>query len=528
MMGGSCLTRATPALVLALACPTVGRAQGLTIDHEKVDCLVAGKHPRMAACFAPSSQLARGRVYFRPPDVTSWYYVEMRSAAPCHEGVLPKPSRKLVGKQVVYYVEAADRAYSIGRTDEFATTVVRTAEECKKRVVAPVAASASVAVFPAVPPGFLAVAGPPAAALVVGGVAAVGVGTAAVVATTGGDDSQTTATTTPAATTPPQTVPPTTTTVPPTTTPAGLSVACTATPRGGEAPLRVDFQAFASGGTGVYEFRWTFGDGGTSAQVSPVYVYDTAGDFLAAVEVTSGGRVARCERSISVTRPAPPTTTPPVCSATVNVTKSGTGLGTVTGGTGGNPTSINCGPDCSESGITCGTRFALVATPLAGSIFVTWSGGGPGCPGTVQPCIADTGSGRISNLDARFDTFPFTVGSAPGPAAVPTPWLRWISELDSPEAAGLVFLNGGSGAAVRSMRTEMTGMPGAELNRVEAVLTQAREAGTWRFELPARIEPGSLKPLRGDVVLVTPDTLVFRVQGRAGEKVAFTFRVRRE
>ena len=31
--------------------------------------------------------------------------------------------------------------------------------------------------------------------------------------------------------------------------------------------------------------------------------------------------------------------------------------------------------------------------------------------------------------------------------------------------------------------------------------------------------------IRGLGVLVTPDSLVFRVQGRAGERLAFTFRV---
>ena len=141
-----------------------------------------------------------------------------------------------------------------------------------------------------------------------------------------------------------------------------------------------------------------------------------------------------------------------------------------------------------------------------------WSGGGSGCPPAASPCIADTRGGTVT-IDARFDTFPFTAGSVPGTAAVPPP-MRWISELDSPEAAGLVFLNGGSGTAVRSMRTDMTGMPSREQNRVEAGLTQARVAGTWRFEVPARIEPGSLKPLRGEV-LVNPDSLVLtRVQGR--------------
>ena len=63
--------------------PVPGGAEGVAIDHKPVKCIVAEKYPRLNACFAPSSRLARARVYFRvadgPPD---WYYVEMKSDAP--------------------------------------------------------------------------------------------------------------------------------------------------------------------------------------------------------------------------------------------------------------------------------------------------------------------------------------------------------------------------------------------------------------------------------------------------------------
>jgi hypothetical protein len=35
------------AMVLALAMPVLGQAQGLTIDHKQVGCIVAGKYPRL-------------------------------------------------------------------------------------------------------------------------------------------------------------------------------------------------------------------------------------------------------------------------------------------------------------------------------------------------------------------------------------------------------------------------------------------------------------------------------------------------
>ncbi|HUL76610.1 MAG TPA: hypothetical protein VL691_05035, partial [Vicinamibacteria bacterium] len=59
------------------AIPPGALAEGVAIDYRPVKCIVAEKFPRFNACFSPSSQLSRARVYFRledgPPD---WYYVE--------------------------------------------------------------------------------------------------------------------------------------------------------------------------------------------------------------------------------------------------------------------------------------------------------------------------------------------------------------------------------------------------------------------------------------------------------------------
>jgi hypothetical protein len=52
--------------------------------------------------------------------------------------------------------------------------------------------------------------------------------------------------------------------------------------------------------------------------------------------------------------------------------------------------------------------------------------------------------------------------------------------------------------------------------------------GTWRFEAEAgrTLEPGSLRVLRGEVALLTPTAVVFRLNGVAGEQVAFSYRQR--
>jgi hypothetical protein len=65
-------------------------------------------------------------------------------------------------------------------------------------------------------------------------------------------------------------------------------------------------------------------------------------------------------------------------------------------------------------------------------------------------------------------------------------------------------------------------------NRVEAVLVRgAGRPGTWRFDFSGEttIRPGSLRVVAGTVVVITGDSLVFRLQGKPGERVVFTFEV---
>ncbi len=67
-------------------------------------------------------------------------------------------------------------------------------------------------------------------------------------------------------------------------------------------------------------------------------------------------------------------------------------------------------------------------------------------------------------------------------------------------------------------------------NRVEAVLVNAAgRGGTWRFDLGGQgLKEGSLRVVAGEVVLTTPDTVVFRLSGRPGERVVFSFRTESE
>jgi len=63
---------------------------------------------------------------------------------------------------------------------------------------------------------------------------------------------------------------------------------------------------------------------------------------------------------------------------------------------------------------------------------------------------------------------------------------------------------------------------------VDAQLIEAGgEPGTWRFEVEdGAVEPGSLRVSSGEVALVTPTSVAFRLKGQRGEKIAFTYRPR--
>ena len=282
-------------LAAALAsCAGTLRAQSPVIDHSEIKCLVVGKYRKMPAKFQPED-VAQPRVYFRPEGVPSWYYVEMKPEAPLgHVGVLPKPTKQLVKKHVEYYVEAASRGFDTGRTPEYAPIVVAKDGDCDRDPVVPLyAKNPPSAVFPSLPQGFAmgGAAGVGTTAVVVAG----GAAAAAVILATRGDDPEQ-----PVATTTPTTTPVVTVTTTTTLPPGRLSLTCQADIREGPVPLTVKFGAQASGGTGVFDYFWDFGDGGTSTQVTPSHTFTVPGTYDVIVRATSGGIVDTCTRTVTV------------------------------------------------------------------------------------------------------------------------------------------------------------------------------------------------------------------------------------
>jgi hypothetical protein len=214
---------------------------------------------------------------------------------------------------------------------------------------------------------------------------------------------------------------------------------------------------------------------------------------------------------------------------TLNLSK---GLPVGTGRVADDKGKLDCGTLClaASASYPAGTVVVLTATPDFGSSFDKWSGD---CSGTSKKCTLTMNGNK--DVTARFSLLGLLSadddGSA-GPGAAGrravAPSFGWLIQLDVPEAVGQVALNG---QAIRVARgaspAQLTARSGDNL--VEGQLVEGTgEPGTWRFEAQEgeAIQPGSLRVMRGDVVVVTQSAVVFRLKGQPGEQVAFSYRVR--
>lgn len=108
--------------------------------------------------------------------------------------------------------------------------------------------------------------------------------------------------------------------------------------------------------------------------------------------------------------------------------------------------------------------------------------------------------------------------------------VAWTSELDLEGGSGQVVLNGEAAAFASRGRSAGAAAGRRGLNRIEAqVVDAAGRPGTWRFELgtTGSLAAGSVRVVAGDVVLLTENAIVFRLKGRPGERVVFSFRTER-
>jgi hypothetical protein len=563
---------------VVLLSPSALRAQGVAIDHVKVGCIVAGKYPNLKACFAPVSSLARARVYFRvadaPPD---WYYVEMASSDPCHAGVLPPPKKELVGRRIQYYVDAFDRAFAESRTPEAEAVVVASASECKRRLpVAPFLNRATVTVFPNLPAGFAGSAGglggAATAAIAVGGAAIVGGGIALA---TGGSEGSTgigPTTTAPVPETLPTTTTTTTTTLPEVPFNPVFKVFKGATLVEGDTvvgadPLQLRFDMCETTGP----LRLRFG-----VEVDEVQKTDRCNSTITfrmsdATPPFSGSTVrqsiATRTYAVRMTIRSEGPNNDPKANRRLTVQVESASEGDCTGDTQGpivtltKPPSGSIYPSPNAYPIHFEASASDSATGNNGVARVEYRISSPEpmtlTPGTTASpwpldwtekevntylgvaCAEDLevwayaedscGNGTYSSpititVNNTGPCTGFDVRAAPGASSSAT----LLSELGVPGGAGQVVANG-EAVFPHAGRSPFAVRLKAGENRVEATLVEARAGGTWRFELGALpgFQPETLRAVAGDVVQLAADSVTFRLQGRRGERVVFTFRTER-
>jgi len=182
---------------------------------------------------------------------------------------------------------------------------------------------------------------------------------------------------------------------------------------------------------------------------------------------------------------------------------------------------LSCGTLCLAASATypSGVTVVLTAQADALSSFAGWGGD---CSGKGATCTLRMDADR--SVTASFALLGI---GASEPAAVPYS-LVWAVQLDVPDGVGQVVFGGQAVQVTRGVSWAAATARAGD-NEVEAELIEARDhPGIWRFEAAdGAIEPGSLRVSYGDVALVTPTAVTFRMKGQRGEKVAFTYRLRR-
>ena len=121
--------------------------EGIDIEHKPVGCIVAGKYPKLTACFSPAGKLARSRVYFRPEKAGRQLVLrrDEEPISPASRASFPSRRSTLIGQKVLYYIDAFDQQFAENRTPDKAAEVVKSEGECRKDIpIAPIVSNATV------------------------------------------------------------------------------------------------------------------------------------------------------------------------------------------------------------------------------------------------------------------------------------------------------------------------------------------------------------------------------------------------
>ena len=121
---------------------------------------------------------------------------------------------------------------------------------------------------------------------------------------------------------------------------------------------------------------------------------------------------------------------------------------------------------------------------------------------------------------AHFSLLMASTSSEPRPVVMPT----IETTLSLPGGRGEVSA-GGRTTTVGGETVPVSVQLGGGDILVEATVREGKGDGRWLFDLGnATGEPGTVTILSGEPLTVTPYSLVFRLKGRAGERVSFVLR----
>jgi hypothetical protein len=91
------------------------------IRHDEVRCIPRDQFTEFVADVVPPDQLRSVRLYFRSELFPEYYFVDMSVAEAHYAAVLPLPTEQT--RRVVYYIEVVDQTFETSRSEEFVVDV---------------------------------------------------------------------------------------------------------------------------------------------------------------------------------------------------------------------------------------------------------------------------------------------------------------------------------------------------------------------------------------------------------------------
>jgi hypothetical protein len=451
-------------------------AQAPVIRLQPLECVPAGMRARVTACVEPVEAVMTARLLFRAAAAGEWQTVAMKRDEGCFSA--PLPVAPADAGTVTYAVEVVDPTMVVVRSPE-TRVPVRSRRQCD--VAATFSGPQPQA--PAKPDTGGRKKSPLLLAVVGGGVAAGGA--AALISRSSGAEPAASPSPTPEPA--PQTPPPTTLPPPTTTTTRPAPTTTTLPP-----PT-------------------------TTAPPSPT---------------TTVPPPTSTSTTTTTTTPTTTTTTTPTTTTTTPTTTTTTLPGGCT---------YSAAPDRSFTALPSTGDCRITATPSncrwradvrpgdADWLDIDGDDNGMGNGNVRYRLEANLGVlVRMARIELRENpaiACTITQAGITLPEGAPAQAV-WTSHLDVAGGRGELTVDG---AQVRVQERGV--LPGRAAPRtvhhLEARLVAAAgRPGVWRFEVGGTAVPGTLRPLAGNVVQLSGGVVLFRLEGRPGERVAFTWRAR--